>query len=93
MNVDVRKDCLAAVSPKDLAAAEKLMQEREWHMRFEAHMEDIVQELFAKLRKMDRPGTERWEELVDQDIERLFDKWEIYEFTVNPDAYTGLVLE
>lgn len=93
MNVYVRKDCLAAVSPKDLAAAEKLMREREWHMRFEAHMEDTVQELFAKLRKMDRPGTERWEELVDQDIERLFDKWEIYEFTVNPDAYTGLVLE
>ncbi len=87
------KDYLKVEYPKDLAVAETLMRERERHMRFEAHMEDTVLELFAKLRKMDRQGTKHWERLIDQDIERLFDKWEIYEFTVNPDAYTGLVLE
>lgn len=61
--------------------------------RFEAHSEDIVLSLFAKLRRIDRKGTQIWEEMIDHDLERLFAKWEIYEFTVNGDAYTGIVLE
>lgn len=79
--------------PHDLAVAEALIRERERHVRFEAHSDDAVLALFAKLRKMDRKGTKQWEKQLDTDVESLFSKWEIYEFSVNRDAYTGLVLE
>ena len=84
---------LKVMYPHDLAIAEALMREQERHVKFEAHANDIVLELFAKLRKMDRQGMKQWEKRIDKDVERLFSKWEIYEFDVNRDAYTGLVLE
>lgn len=87
------KEYMKVMYPHDLAVAEALMKEHERHVRFEAHADDAVLELFAKLRKMDRQGTKQWEKQIDRDVERLFAKWEIYEFTVNRDAYTGLVLE
>lgn len=87
------KDYMKVMYPHDLAVAEALMRERERHVKFEAHANDVVLELFAKLRKMDRQGTRGWEKQVDHDVERLFNKWGIYEFSVNRDAYTGLVLE
>ena len=87
------KDYMKIMYPHDLAVAKALMDERERHVKFEAHADDAVLDLFAKLRKIDRQGTRVWERQIDKDIERLFTKWEIYEFAVNRDAYTGLVLE
>lgn len=87
------KDYMKIMYPHDLAVAEVLMEERERHVKFDAHADDAVLDLFAKLRKIDRQGTRIWERQIDKDVERLFTKWEIYEFAVNRDAYTGLVLE
>lgn len=87
------KDYMKVMYPHDLAVAEALMREREHHRKFEAHADDSVLNLFAKLRKTDREGTKTWEKTIDIDVERMFDKWEIYLFSVNRDAYTGLVLE
>lgn len=87
------KDYMKVMYPHDLAVAEALLRERERHAKFEAHTDDAVLALFVKLRKMDRMGTKQWEKQIDKDIERLFAKWKIYEFAVNRDAYTGLVLE
>lgn len=87
------KDYLKIMYPHDLAVAKALMEERERHVIFEAHANDAILNLFAKLRKMDRHGTRVWERQIDQDVERLFTKWVIYEFVVNRDAYTGIVLE
>ncbi len=87
------KDYMKVMYPHDLAVAEALIKERERHIRFEAHAEDAVLKLFAKLRKIDRQGTKLWEKQIDRDMERLFAKWDIYEFSVNRDAYMGLVLE
>ena len=87
------KDYIKIIYPHDLAIAEALIRERERHIKFEAHANDTVLSLFSKLRKIDREGTKKWEKHIDKDVERLFFKWEIYEFSVNRDAYTGLVLE
>ena len=87
------KDYLKIMYPHDLAVAEALMKERERHIRFESHANDTVLALFAKLRKLKREETKKWEKYLDADVERLFAKWDIYEFSVNQDAYTGLVLE
>lgn len=86
-------DYMKVMYPHDLAVAEALIRERERHVKFEAHADSAVLELFAKLRKMDRQGTKLWEKQIDKDVERLFIEWEIVDFTVNRDAYTGLVLE
>lgn len=86
-------DYIKIMYPHDLAVAKALMEERDRHVKFEAHADDAILTLFAKLRKIDRQETRVWERQIDKDVERLFTKWEIYEFTVNRDAYTGLVLE
>ncbi len=87
------KDYMKVIYPHDLAVAEALIRERERHIRFEAHTDDKVLGLLSKLRKIDLKGTRLWEKQVDRDVEQLFKKWEIYDFSVNRDAYTGLVLE
>lgn len=52
-----------------------------------------AQILFARLRKSNQSGTDAWACELDGKVNHLFDKWDIHgEFTVHPDAYTGLVL-
>ncbi len=92
LNFDFR-DYMKIMYPHDLAVAEALLRERERHIKFEAHSDDAVLALFAKLRKINRQETKQWEKRIDKDVEGLFSKWKIYEFSVNHDAYTGLVLE
>lgn len=87
------KDYLKIIEPHDLAVAETLLKEKDRRIYFKAHANDLVLSLFAKLRKMNREGTKIWEKQIDYDVEQLFTKWQIYNFSVNPDAYTGLVLE
>ena len=86
-------DYMKVVYPHDLSIAEALLREREKKVHFEAHTNDAVLDLFAKLRKMDQKGTRIWEKQIDKDVAELFSRWEIYSFEVNRDAYTGLVLE
>lgn len=87
------RDYMKVIYPHDLAVAEALLRERERHTKFEAYADDAAFALLAKLRKMDRMGVKQWEKRLDKDVEHLFAKWKIYEFSVNRDAYTGLVLE
>lgn len=87
------KDYLKIIEPHDLAVAETLLRERDRRIYFKAHANDLVLSLFSKLRKMNREGTKIWEKQIDYDVEQLFTKWQIYSFSVNSDAYTGLVLE
>lgn len=87
------QDYIKIVFPHDIAIAETLLKERERQIRFTAHANDTVLKLLAKLRLMDRQNTKIWEKDLDDAVKKLFSLWEIYEFTVNPDAYMGLVLE
>lgn len=87
------KEYIKIIFPHDLAVTETLMRERERHIKFESHANDIVLNYFSKLRKINRKETRLWEKQLDKDIEQLFSKWDIYEFTVNNDAYSALVLE
>lgn len=87
------KNYIKIVYPHDIAIAEVLLKERERYIRFAAHSDSNVLALFTKLRLMDRKSTKLWEKKLDADMEKLFSIWEIYEFTVNRDAYMGLVLE
>ncbi|MBQ7216071.1 MAG: 2-C-methyl-D-erythritol 4-phosphate cytidylyltransferase [Synergistaceae bacterium] len=87
------RDYIKIIHPHDLAAAEALMHERRKHIHFEAHSDDTALALFAKLRRIDRAGTRIWEKRIDYDIDALFAQWEVYNFSVNINSYTGLVLE
>lgn len=60
---------------------------------FESHSNDVVLNLLAKLHTVDDAGTNQWEKQLDKIVELLFAKWEIFDYSVNKDAYTGLVLE
>lgn len=35
----------------------------------------------------------KWEKVIDREIEELFQKWGIYEFSLNADGVTGIVIE
>ena len=87
------RDYIKIIHPHDLAATEALMIERKKHVHFEAHSDDTALKLFAKLRKIDHTGTRIWEKRIDYDIDALFAQWEVYNFSVNINSYTGLVLE
>ena len=86
-------DYIKIVYPHDLAAAEALMHERDKHIHFEAHADDTALGLLAKFRRIDRAGARTWERHIDYDIDALFARWEVYNFSVNINSYTGLVLE
>ena len=87
------KDYIKIVYPHDIAIAGALLNERERYIRFVSHADTNILGLFAKLRQMNRKSTKVWERKLDVDMEKLFSAWEIYEFTINRDAYMGLVLE
>lgn len=87
------RDYIKIIYPQDITIAEALLREKEKHTHFNAHNKDDILKLFAKLRRIDYKGTKCWEKKIDAEIDQLFSKWGIYEFNINSDAYTGLVLE
>lgn len=86
-------DHIKIIYPQDIAIAETLLREKERQIHFKSHSDDTVLNLLRKLRKIDSTGTRNWEKTLDKNVETLFSEYGVYEFNVNRDAYTGLVIE
>lgn len=87
------KNYAKIIYPHDIAVIEALLNEQSKNQKFESHKNDISLKLFQKLKKTHREETKQWEKILDKYIEELFMKWGIYQYQVNADAYTGLVIE
>lgn len=87
------KNYAKIIYPHDIAIIESLLNEAEKKIHFSSHKSDDLLRFFAKIRQTDRKVIRKWERDIDDIVDRLFSRWQIYEYNVNSDAYTGIVLE
>lgn len=87
------KNYAKIIYPHDIAVIEALLNEQAKYKRLETHKNDVSLKIYQKMRKINKDETKKWEKELDRDIEDLFEKWGIYEFSVNGDGYSGLVIE
>ena len=87
------RDYVKIIYPRDIAIAEALLRERESKMNLSLLSNSYINKLLIKMRKTDRNGSRIWERGLDKLVKYVFSKWEIYDYSVNPNSYTAIVIE
>lgn len=87
------KNYAKIIYPHDIAVIEVLLNEQAKYKRLDTHKNDISLRYFQIVRNINKEVIKKWEKVIDREIEELFQKWGIYEFSLNADGVTGIVIE
>lgn len=87
------RDFAKIIYPHDIAIIEAIMQEREKKRTFSIHLNEFTLTMLQRLREPFPMEIKRWEKYIDKDIEYLFYKWSIAEFSLVTTANSSIVFE
>lgn len=87
------KNYAKIIYPHDIAVIEALLNEQAKYKRLDTHKNDISLRYFQIVRNINKEVIKKWEKVIDREIEELFQKRGIYEFSLNADGVTGIVIE
>lgn len=66
------------------------MNREKWNLR---NVDKNFERQFSRFSTMNPEGTQIWYAGLRRDLDTLFSRWSIDQFSINPDAYMGLVFE